>query len=320
MDSSRASALVKQLAREEGFQACGIATAAFLEEEAPLLERWLNNGNHGRMTWMEHHFDMRLDPRKLVPGARSVVSLVYSYFPEKKLGEEGGFKIARYAYGEDYHQVIREKLHTLMDRLSEQVGKIEGRVFVDSAPVMERQWARRAGLGWLGKNSLLLNTSLGSYFFLAELIIDLALEPDAPVKDHCGTCTACMDACPTQAIVGPGVVDSKRCISYLTIELKDAIPDEFAGRMDNWIFGCDVCQEVCPWNRFARVHQEPRFEAQGEWPEFTKREWRELTEEVFRRQFPKSAVRRTGYEGLLRNIRTADGKADVMPRESNGQE
>ena len=319
MNASQASALVKQLAREEGFQACGIAEAGFLEEEAPLLERWLRNGHYGRMGWMENHFDKRLDPRKLVPGARSVVSLVYSYFPSKKIGQPDSFKVARYAYGEDYHQVVREKLRNLMQRLSERIGRIEGRVFVDSAPVMERQWAQRAGLGWLGKNSLLLNQTLGSYFFLAELIVDLVLEPDAPVKDHCGTCTACMDACPTQAIVGPGVVDAGRCISYLTIELKEAIPDEFAGRMDGWIFGCDVCQEVCPWNRFAKAHREPRFEARGEWPDFTAREWTEMTEEVFRKQFPKSAVNRAGFDGLMRNIRMSGGPA-VMPPESNGQE
>ena len=319
MNASQTSALVKQLAREEGFQACGIAEAAFLEEEAPLLERWLRNGHHGRMGWMENHFDKRLDPRKLVPGSRSVVSLVYSYFPSKTIGHPDSFKVARYAYGEDYHQVVREKLRNLMDRLSERIGRVEGRAFVDSAPVMERQWAQRAGLGWLGKNSLLLNQSMGSYFFLAELIIDLVLEPDAPVKDHCGTCTACMDACPTQAIVGPGVVDAGRCISYLTIELKEAIPDEFASRMDGWLFGCDVCQEVCPWNRFAKVHQEPRFEPSGEWPDFTAREWKEMTEEVFRKQFPKSAVKRTGFDGLMRNIRAAGAPA-VMPPESNDQE
>jgi len=305
MDADARSALVKELARQEGFQACTIAAADFLEEEAPLLEQWLKNGYHGKMKWMENHFDLRLDPRKLVPGARSVISLAYSYFPEREVTNEEGLKISRYAYGEDYHDVVREKLRALLERLREKIGDVDGRVFVDSAPVMERQWAQRSGMGWLGKNSLLLNSNLGSYFFLAELIVDLELAPDAPVQDRCGTCTACIDACPTAAIVAPGVVDASRCISYLTIELKDSIPDEFAGRMEGWIFGCDICQEVCPWNRFAKVTTETRFKPKGEWPEFTKREWKELTEEVFRKNFPKSAVRRAGFSGLQRNILAA---------------
>jgi len=268
------------------------------------------------MHYLENHFDLRLDPTKLVPGARSVISLLYDYSPTQEIDPPSGLKIARYAYGEDYHVVIREKLRKLAGALRTEIGDFDGRVFVDSAPVMERQWAQLAGLGWLGKNGLLLNQQRGSYFFLAEIICDLELEPDVPVADRCGTCTACVDACPTQAIVGPGVVDSNRCISYLTIELKDAIPDEFHGRMDNWIFGCDVCQEVCPWNKFARTHTEPRFEPQGEWPGFTRSEWKELTEEVFRKNFRSSAVKRAGYLGLVRNIAAATGEGQVTEGDS----
>jgi epoxyqueuosine reductase len=293
---------VKQRVLEAGFQKCGISKAEFLATEAPLLEQWLKKKFHGSMGWMERHFDERLDPSRLVPGAKSVVSVLYNYFPSKEFHPAGELKIARYALGEDYHQVIKEKLKDLISGLRAEIGDFDGRVFVDSAPVMERQWAQRAGLGWLGKNSLLLNQSMGSYFFLAELIIDLELEPDGPVTDRCGTCTACIDACPTDAIVQPGVIDSNRCISHLTIELKESIPGEFSGRMDNWIFGCDVCQEVCPWNKFSTPNNEPRFEPAGEWPEFTATEWKELTEEVFNKNFKKSAVKRTGWAGLKRNI------------------
>ena len=309
MDPSQAAAIVRRLAVESGFQQCGIAKAEFLEEEAPRLEQWLRLGYQGKMQYLENHFDLRLDPTKLVPGAKSVISLLYDYTPKQDLDFSSGFKVARYAYGEDYHVVIREKLRKLADEIKSQIGDFDGRIFVDSAPVMERQWAQRAGLGWLGKNGLLLNRQRGSYFFLAEIICDLNLETDAPVINHCGTCTACIDACPTDAIVGQGVVDGSRCISYLTIELKDSIPDEFRGRMDGWIFGCDVCQEVCPWNRFSRQHQEPRFEPKGDWPQFTRTEWKELTEEVFRRNFRGSAVKRTGYAGLLRNISAADDES-----------
>lgn len=292
-------------AREAGFQHCGISKAEFLAEEAPLLEKWLNQGYQGSMSYMERHFDERLDPTKLVPGARSVVSLIYNYYPSVEIRPEDGLKVARYAYGEDYHKVIKEKLKLLISQLQSEIGSFDGRVFVDSAPVMERQWAQRAGLGWLGKNSLLLNQNMGSYFFLAELIIDLELESDAPVIDRCGTCTACIDACPTGAIIQPGVIDSNRCISHLTIELKDSIPDSFKGRMDDWIFGCDVCQEVCPWNRFSKPHREPRFEPQGEWKDFTASDWKELTEEVFKRNFKNSPLKRAGFSGLKRNINSA---------------
>lgn len=296
--------LIKSTAAQLGFDFCGIAKAEFLEAEAPRLEEWLNRNYQGKMAYLANHFDKRLDPTKLVPGAKTVVSLVYNYYPEKKLPENpDDIKLAKYAYGEDYHVVIKEKLKTLLEILREKIGEIEGRAFVDSAPVMERQWAQKAGLGWIGKNSLLLNREMGSFFFLAELIIDLEVEPDAPLaKDYCGTCTACIDACPTDAIVQPGVVDGSRCISYLTIELKDAIPDEFLGKMENWAFGCDICQDVCPWNRFSRPHQEPAFGPHPELQGFSKKDWIEMTEETFQKVFKKSAVKRTKFAGLKRNL------------------
>ncbi|MFM7628638.1 MAG: tRNA epoxyqueuosine(34) reductase QueG, partial [Algoriphagus sp.] len=242
---------------------------------------------------------------KLVEGAKTVVSLVYNYYPSQQLPQEtGDIKLAKYAYGKDYHEVIKAKLTEFLDHLKEEVGEIHGRSFVDSAPILERQWAQRAGLGWIGKNSLLLHRELGSFFFLAELVIDLEVTPDLPVaKDYCGTCTACMDACPTESIVAPGVVDGSRCISYLTIELKEAIPTSFAGKMDHWVFGCDVCQDVCPWNRFASPHQEPNFEPSEALSGFTKRDWMELTEETFQRVFSGSAVTRTKFSGIQRNVK-----------------
>ncbi|MEQ8880320.1 MAG: tRNA epoxyqueuosine(34) reductase QueG [Cyclobacteriaceae bacterium] len=292
--------LVKQIASQLGFSYCGISEASFLEEEAPKLEEWLNRKYQGKMSYLENHFDKRLDPRKLVPGAKSVISLINNYFPEKDLASDG-YKIAKYAYGKDYHFVIKDKLKTFFEELKNQIGEIDGRVFVDSAPVHERAWAAKSGTGWIGKNSLLLNKEMGSFFFLAELILDLELVPDGPVKDHCGTCTACMDACPTDAIPEPYVVDGSRCISYLTIELKEEIPNEFRDKMEGWIFGCDICQDVCPWNRFSKPHQEPAFKPGG-WENFTRKEWSELTEEVFRKAFKKSAVKRTKFSGLKRNI------------------
>lgn len=291
---------MKQIASQLGFSYCGISEASFLEEEAPKLEEWLNRKYQGKMSYLENHFDKRLDPRKLVPGAKSVISLIYNYFPEKDLASDG-YKIAKYAYGKDYHFVIKDKLKTFFEELKNQIGEIDGRVFVDSAPVHERAWAAKSGIGWIGKNSLLLNKEMGSFFFLAELILDLDLVPDGPVKDHCGTCTACMDACPTDAIPEPYAVDGSRCISYLTIELKEEIPNEFRDKMEGWIFGCDICQDVCPWNRFSKPHQEPAFKPGG-WENFTRDEWSELTEEVFRKVFKKSAVKRTKFSGLKRNI------------------
>ncbi|QDH78230.1 tRNA epoxyqueuosine(34) reductase QueG [Echinicola soli] len=299
------AAIIKRLARELGFDFCGIAKAGFLEEEAPRLEAWLNNHYHGKMAYMANHFDKRLDPTKLVEGATIVVSLIYNYFPEKKLPEgEKDYKIAKYAYGKDYHFVIKDKLKEYLYRLKEEVGDVEGRAFVDSAPVMERQWAEKAGLGWRGKNSLLLNRNMGSFFFIAELIIDLKATPDDPVtKDYCGSCTRCMDACPTDAIVQPGVVDGSSCISYFTIELKDELPSSMKDKFANWMFGCDICQDVCPWNRFSRPHQEPEFLPHPEMEEMSKRDWEEITQETFSKVFQKSAVKRTKLTGLRRNVR-----------------
>lgn len=289
------------MARELGFSFCGIAEATFLEDEAPRLEEWLKRGYQGKMGYLENHFDKRLDPRKLVPGAKSVVSLVYNYYPQEDKAKEGVPKLAKYAYGQDYHHVVKDKLKTFMHQIHQEIGEVDGRVFVDSAPVHERAWAAKSGIGWIGKNSLLLNREMGSFFFLAELIIDLELEADGPMKDYCGTCTACQDACPTDAIPEPYVVDGSRCISYLTIELKESIPSEFKDKMEDWAFGCDICQDVCPWNRFSKPHKETLFEPQG-WEDFDRRDWQELTEEVFQKVFKKSAVKRTKFSGLKRNI------------------
>lgn len=298
------SQIIKTQAKNLGFDFCGIAKAGFLEEEAPKLEAWLNQNYHGQMAYMANHFDKRLDPTKLVDVAKTVVSLVYNYYPKAELfqGKED-LKVAKYAYGQDYHHVIKDKLKVLLENLRQEIGEFGGRAFVDSAPVMERQWAQKSGLGWLGKNSLLLNKEMGSFFFLAELIIDLEVKPDPPViKDYCGTCTKCIDACPTEAIVQPGVVDGSKCISYLTIELKENIPASFKGKMENWVFGCDICQDVCPWNRFSKPHQEPLFDPKPELEEMTKRDWEEITNETFNKVFAKSAVNRTKHKGLLRNI------------------
>lgn len=301
---------VKATARRLGFSFCGISRAEFLDEEAPKLEEWLNRGYQGKMGYLENFFDKRLDPALLVPGAKSVVSLLYNYFPKQELGGST-YKIARYAYGEDYHTVVREKLNTFMDELRSAIGDVNGRAFVDSAPVMERAWAKRSGLGWIGKNSLLLNREAGSYFFLAELIIDLELNYDGPIKDYCGTCTACMDACPTDAIPEPYVVDGSKCISYFTIELKEEIPSDVHGKFDNWIFGCDICQEVCPWNRFAKPHEEPRFDPPKELRSMTTNDWREITEERFRYVFRNSPLKRTKYQGIKRNLRFVDDQFDA---------
>jgi len=296
------SRFIKTKATELGFSFCGISKAEFLSDEAPRLEEWLKRNYQGKMSYLENHFDKRLDPRLLVPGAKSVVSLIYNYFPEKKLTSGDEFKIAKYAYGEDYHDVVKDKLRTLMQNVQEKFGEIGGRAFVDSAPVMERAWAKRSGIGWIGKNSLLLNREMGSFFFLAELIIDIELEYDNAVKDYCGSCTACMDACPTDAISEPYVVDGSKCISYFTIELKDAIPLDVEGKFQNWIFGCDICQDVCPWNSFSKPHNEGRFEPSPELQEMTKQDWIEITEGVFKKVFRKSAVQRTKFSGLKRNI------------------
>ena len=283
-----------------GFLSCGISKAEFLEEEAPRFEKWLNEQKHGQMAYMENHYDKRLDPRLLVPGAKSVVSLLLNYYPDEHQ-VEGAPKISKYAYGTDYHFVIKEKLKQLFQILQEEIGEINGRVFVDSAPVMDKAWAGRSGLGWMGKNTNLINKKVGSFFFIAEMILDLKLDYDAPVTDHCGTCTACIDSCPTEALT-PYNIDASRCISYLTIELKDQIPSEFQNKMDDWSFGCDICQDVCPWNRFSKPHNEPLFEPRTELLEFTKKDWEELTEATFDTIFKNSAVKRTRYRGLKRNL------------------
>ena len=297
--------LIKQEASRLGFLSCGVSKAEFLEEEAPRLEQWLSQNMQGNMSYMENHFDKRLDPTLLVPGARSVVSLLYNYFPEQQ-PDWDGFKISKYALGVDYHKVIRKKMKALVRFIEDEIGEVHGRAFVDSAPVLDKAWAAKSGLGWMGKHSNLLTKQLGSFYFIAELIIDLELEYDTPVTDHCGSCTACIDACPTEAIVQPYVVDGSKCISYLTIELKESIPSDFSGKMDDWIFGCDVCQDVCPWNRFSKSHREPLFDPSPQLLSMTKADWVDMTKEVFDELFPRSAVKRTGYEGLRRNIRFAD--------------
>ena len=293
---------LKRKANNLGFLSCGISKAVFLEEEATKLENWLNDGNHGKMKYMENHFDMRLDPRKLVPDAKSVISLSYNYFNENLQKVKDAPKISKYAYGNDYHKVIKEKLKILFKELQKEFGDINGRVFIDSAPIMEKAWAAKSGLGWIGKNTNLISQKVGSFYFLAEIIVDLEFEYDTPVTDHCGSCTACIDSCPTGALVKPYEIDASKCISYLTIELKDEIPSEFNGKMDNWAFGCDVCQDVCPWNRFSRKHNEPLFNPNQEMMKMGKKEWEELTEETFEVIFKNSAVKRTKYKGLKRNI------------------
>lgn len=281
---------------------CGVSKAEFLEEEAPRLEKWLNSNFHGNMSYMENHFDKRLDPRLLVEGAKSVVSLALNYFPEK-IQTNDSYKLSKYAYGEDYHFIIKWKLKELMKFIQTEIGEVGGRVFVDSAPVLDRAWAKKSGLGWIGKNTNLINKQAGSFFFIAELIIDLELEPDGPVKDYCGTCTACIDECPTNAIPEPYVVDGSKCISYLTIELKDEIiPKEFQGKIEDWMFGCDICQDVCPWNRFSTPHSEPLLNPKPQLLGLNKKDWEDLTEEVFRDLFKNSAVKRTKFKGLKRNI------------------
>ena len=295
------TSLIKQHAKRLGFEYCGISKAGFLEEEAPRLEKWLNNNMHGEMKYMENYFDKRLDPRLLVDGAKSVVSLLLNYYPEKEQNPDAP-QLSKYAYGSDYHYVIKEKCKTLIDVLKEEIGDVNGRCFVDSAPVMDKAWAQKSGLGWVGKNTNLINKNSGSFFFIAELIIDIELEYDGPVKDYCGTCTRCIDACPTDAIVAPYVVDGSKCISYFTIELKENIPADYKNKFDNWAFGCDVCQDVCPWNRFSKPHAEPLFTNDTDLLNWDAKQWQEITQEVFSKVFKNSAVKRTGFKGLKRNI------------------
>jgi len=302
--------LIKNEAQKLGFLFCGISKAEFLEEEAPRLESWLKKNMHGEMQYMENHFDKRLDPRLLVDGAKSVISLGINYYTNNKQDDPNAPKISKYAYGIDYHTVIKDKLRQLLQIINEKIGEVGGRVFVDSAPVLDKAWAKKAGMGWIGKNSNLLNKKAGSFFFLAELIIDLELEYDiSPTLDHCGTCTNCIDACPTDAIVGPYIVDGSRCISYLTIELKNEIPQEFKGKMDNWMFGCDICQDVCPWNRFSILNTEPAFNPHPELLHLKADDWQEITQDVFQKVFKNSAVKRTKFTGLKRNIEFLSNKS-----------
>lgn len=297
---SERSAYIKETALSLGFSACGISKATRLSAEEDRLSHWLKNGYHGKMGYMENHFDKRLDPRLLVPGAKSVISLMYNYFPSTELS--GKYKISKYSYGVDYHYVVKDKLKLLLNEIRAEYGQVEGRVFVDSAPVLERAWAAQSGLGWIGKHSLLISKQKGSFFFLAELIIDMELSADLPTTDHCGNCTACIDACPTEAIIADRIVDSTKCISYLTIELKDAIPSHFQPQMKNWIFGCDICQDVCPWNRFAKPHSEPEFEPDQRMQALNKEDWKELTEEVFKDVFKSSAIKRAGFSKLRQTL------------------
>lgn len=296
------SQLIKEEAYRLGFNSCGIAEARFLEEEAPRLEEWLRRGYQGSMHWMENHFDKRLDPRRLVPGARSVISVMLNYYPEESQ-PEGVPQVAKYAYGEDYHWVMKRKLKDLLAYIRDEIGEVEGRAFVDSAPVMDRVWARESGLGWQGKHTLMLSKGIGSYYLLGELIVDLELVADPPVTEHCGSCTRCIDACPTEAIIAPNLLDSNKCISYLTIELKEETPRRYQDQMEDWAFGCDICQDVCPWNKFAQPTEEEAFNPHPELLEMERKEWEEITEETFRRVFKKSAVKRAKYQGLKENIR-----------------
>ncbi|MBC7400911.1 MAG: tRNA epoxyqueuosine(34) reductase QueG [Mucilaginibacter sp.] len=302
-NKSAYSALIKEEALKLGFLFCGIAKAEFLEQEAPRLESWLNKNMHGEMRYMENHFDKRLDPRLLVDGAKSVISMGLNYYTDNSQADPLAPKISKYAYGQDYHTIIKDKLKQLLTIINEKIGEVGGRAFVDSAPVLDKAWAKKAGLGWIGKNTNLINQKTGSFFFLAELIVDIELEYDIePTTDHCGTCTRCIDACPTEAIVGPYVVDGSRCISYLTIELKNQLPSEFKGKMDNWAFGCDICQDVCPWNKFSVLHNEPAFDPHPELLGLNHADLTEITEDVFQKVFKNSAVKRTKFGGLKRNI------------------
>jgi epoxyqueuosine reductase len=302
-NKSKYTKMIKEEANRLGFSFVGISKAAFLASEAPKLEKWLHENKNGKMAYMENHFDKRLNPTLLVDGAKSVISLMYNYYTSDKQKDPQAPQISKYAYGQDYHDVVKEKLVELLLFIQSNIGEVGGRCFVDSAPVLERAWAAKSGLGWIGKNGNLINKGHGSFYFLAELIIDLDLEYDSKLAtNYCGTCTACIDACPTEAIVSPTVVDGSKCISYFTIELKEAIPAEMKGKFDNWAFGCDVCQDVCPWNRFSKPHNEPKFLAKPELLNMTNNDWLEITEQVFSELFKKSPVKRTKYNGLKRNI------------------
>lgn len=293
--------LIKNEAKRLGFISCGISRAEFLEDEAPRLEKWLKMKMNGEMKYMENYFEKRLDPTKLVDDAKSIISLTYNYYPEDLQNKEAP-KVSKYAYGIDYHYVIKEKLNFFLTFIKDKIGDVHGRAFVDSAPILEKAWASKSGIGWVGKNSNLITKQVGSFYFLAELIVDLELDYDGIESDHCGECTACIDSCPTQAIVEPYVVDGSRCISYFTIELKENIPNEFKEKFEDWVFGCDICQDVCPWNKFSKPHKEPLFQPTSELIKMSRDEWNEITEETFNKIFKNSAVKRTGYKGLMRNL------------------
>ena len=303
MNTETATILIKAEALRLGFMFCGIAKAEFLEDEAPKLDEWLRNNYNGKMAYIENYFDKRLDPRLLVDGAKSIISVGLNYYTEEQPSDLTAPKISKYAYGKDYHSVLKGKLSLLLIYINEMIGEVDGRAFVDSAPILDKVWAQKAGLGWQGKNSNLINKKSGSFFFIGELIVDMELKYDLPFfTDHCGTCTKCIDACPTEAIVSPYVVDGSKCISYLTIELKENLPNQFKGKMDNWMFGCDVCQDVCPWNKFSVPHQTEEFIPHPDLLGMTKNDWQEVTEDVFGKLFKTSAVKRTKFSGLVRNI------------------
>ncbi len=299
--------LIRNKAYDLGFMFVGFSKAEFLEEEAKPLEKWLLSHQHGKMQYMENHFDKRLDPTLLVDGAKSVISLAYNYFPSA-IQTSTAPKVAKYAYGEDYHYVIKDKLKVLFEFIEQEIGAIQGRIFVDSAPVLEKAWAKKSGLGWVGKNTNIIHPKVGSFFFLAEMILDLDLLSDGPIKDYCGRCTRCIDACPTEALT-PYQIDASKCISYLTIELKDEmLPNEFKGKMDNWVFGCDICQDVCPWNRFSKPHEEARFSPSASFLAMNEQDWLDLSEEQFKILFKNTPLQRTKWRGLSRNIAFLDQK------------
>ena len=296
---------IKNKAIDLGFISCGISKSDFLQDEIGRFENWLKNNYHGKMSYMERNFDKRLDTTKLVEGSKSVISLLYNYYPSKKLNDQNNFKISKYAYGKDYHFIIKNKLKTLLNEMRNEIGDIDGRVFVDSAPILERAWAKKSGLGWIGKNTNLINKETGSFFFLAEIIVDLELNYDNETKDYCGSCTACLDACPTDALYEPYKIDASKCISYFTIELKEQFSSELKEDFNDWIFGCDICQDVCPWNKFSKPNKEPLFQPHEDLEHYKKKDWIEMTDEVFNVVFKESPLKRTKYKGLKRNINYA---------------
>lgn len=300
--------LIKQKAKKYGFQSCGISKSEFLEEEVSRLENWLKNNHQGEMSYMENYYDKRLDPRLLVEGSKSVISLSYNYFPAENITSLDNYKISKYAYAEDYHDIIKGILKDLTDELKDEIGDFQFRIFVDSAPVLERAWARKSGIGWVGKNANLLTKQHGSFYFLAEIICDLELISDHEITDHCGTCRKCIDACPTDAIITDKIVDGSKCISYATIELKNEIPEAFKNKMEDWMFGCDICQDVCPWNKFAKPNHQPKFQPNAALLNFRKNDWQELSQDLFSEIFRKSPVKRTKFAGLERNIKFISGQ------------